>query len=139
MAERLLLDSGPLGKLAHPHPNVAIAIWFQRTLDEGHQIVIPEIADYEVRRSLLLNNLSRSVERLNELSLVLTYLPLDTAMYRRAAELWAHARNTGTPAAHRFALDGDMLLAAQAEAIDGIVITENPTHISLFVPIRNWR
>ena len=56
-----VLDTGPLGRLAHPASNPAIVAWLERELARGIPIIIPEIADYELRRSLLLEGLTRSI------------------------------------------------------------------------------
>jgi len=71
-----MLDAGPLGRIAHPRVNLEIAAWFERLLSSGVAVILPEIADYEVRRNLLLEGLTKSVARLNQLKMTLTYLPL---------------------------------------------------------------
>ena len=78
MSRKIVLDSGPLGKIAHPRPNSEITMWLQDILSAGDEVIIPEIADYEVRRNLLLSQLTKSVERLDQLKKFLTYLPLNT-------------------------------------------------------------
>jgi len=49
--------------------------------------VIPEIADYEVRRELIRIQSITSVEQLDRLNRLVVYLPLTTEMMLRAAEL----------------------------------------------------
>jgi predicted nucleic acid-binding protein len=102
-------------------------------------VYVPEIADYEVRRELLRAGKTASIRRLDTLITDLDYLPLDTQTMRRAAELWAQARNLGTPTAPPEALDGDVILAAQAERAGGIVATENVRHLARFVTAKHWR
>lgn len=116
----------------------------KESLTSGAQVLIPEIADYEVRRELLRANKTRSVARLNGLKSVLGYLPITTRVMLRAAELWAQARNMGKPTASDQALDADMILVAQAALLiaDGdsvIVATTNVSHLSLFVPAARWQ
>jgi predicted nucleic acid-binding protein len=95
----VILDSGPLGRIAHPHPNPEIAQWLSGLLTSGVVVLLSEITDYEVRRNLLLEGLTRSVARLDELKGTLPYMPLTTQVMLRAAALWADARKRGQPTA----------------------------------------
>ena len=139
MNKPIMLDSSPLGKLAHPRPNPEIMAWFTQLLDANAIVMIPEITDYEVRRSLLLSGLSKSLTRLNQLKQVLIYRPITTDIMLKAAELWADARKRGKPTADLKELDGDVILAAQALQVDAIVATENVGHLSLFVEAKHWK
>jgi predicted nucleic acid-binding protein len=134
----LLLDSGPLGKIAHPRPNPELLAWLVRMLTARAEVIIPEIADFEVRRNLLLEGLMESVRRLDELKAVLAYLPLSTGAMLRAAEFWAQARKSGRATADPKELDVDVILAGQADEVKGIVVTENVGHLALFVEAKNW-
>lgn len=135
----VVLDSGPLGKLAHPLRNREMAEWFEYHMSVGTRLIIPEIADYEVRRSFLLEGLTGSILRLNALQKVIAYQPLTTAAMLRAAELWAQMRRQGKPLADRHALDGDVILAAQAEELKAIVATDNVGHLDRIVEAKDWR
>jgi len=55
-----------------------------------------------------------------------------------AAQLWAQMRNAGTPTAAPAALDGDVILAAQARTVDenAIVATTNVRHLELLTHAR---
>ena len=89
MSRIILLDAGPLGIISNPRfssQTLACHQWAKERLATGVQIVIPEIADYEVRRELLRANKSRSLARLNELKSALGYLPITTNVMLRAAE-----------------------------------------------------
>jgi predicted nucleic acid-binding protein len=134
----LMLDTGPLAQLVHPRFDGDFAQWFAAGVAAEQRFVIPEIADYELRRKLLHKEFKRSLARLDSLAASLTYLAIDTAMMRRAAELWAAARRRGRPTAPPDDLDGDVILAAQAEAIGAIVVTENLEDLAQFVPSRRW-
>jgi predicted nucleic acid-binding protein len=134
-----MLDTGPLGMACHPRPNAEFAAWFTNLVQSGREIFVPEIADYELRRELIRANLNESISRLDSLESHLTYCPIETAVIRRAAEFWADARNRGTPTADDKALDGDVILAAQAERLGAIVATENVSHLSLFVTAKDWK
>ncbi len=100
---------------------------------------MPEIAAYEVRRNLLLEGLTKSVTHLDQLKEALIYQPLTTEAMLRAAEMWAEARRTGMPTAADKELDGDVILAAQAEQAGATVATENVGHLPRFVDARGWR
>jgi predicted nucleic acid-binding protein len=90
--------------------------WLSGRALQGIRFIVPEIADYEVRRELLRLNLSGAVARLDAFNNALPdrYLPITTASIRRAAELWAEIRKRGVPTSHPKELDGDVIVAAQA-------------------------
>jgi predicted nucleic acid-binding protein len=134
----LLLDAGPLANLVHPRIDRGLADWFEGAVAAGATIVISEIADYEVRRKLLHKEFRQSLVRLDMFATSFSYLAIDTKTLRRAAELWADARRRGHPTAPPDALDGDVILAAQAEAIGAIVVSDNLDHLSQFVPTKRW-
>jgi predicted nucleic acid-binding protein len=142
----VFLDAVPLGMVSNPKNTPACQAckgWLNTLSSRGYIAVIPEIADYEVRRELLRAGLSRSVRRLDQLKSVLPYLPLTTEVMLNAAELWAEARRSGYPTADPKALDGDVILAAQAilaasEGNEVIIATTNVGHLSRFVEARDW-
>jgi hypothetical protein len=146
MSTVVVLDSGPLGLIIHPHAgalNRRCLRWMQSLLEDGADVVIPEIGDYETRRVLLRIQSSRSVEFLDELIETLRYEPLTTTAMRRAAHLCANARRQGTATADDVRLDIDVILAAQTEHLaapgDRVVIaTTNVAHLSRFVAAELW-
>lgn len=134
-----LLDTCILGMLCHPkqEENRAVVDWIQACINRktvAIRLILPEIADYELRRKLLhiaLKNkvaTTQSLERLDLFGEDLDYLPLTTSVMKRAAELWAESRSKGRPGGKDEALDGDVILAAQALEVDGVVITTNTRH-----------
>lgn len=136
----IVLDTGPLGKVTNPitaGENLACYQWLMRLIQQNERIIIPEIADYELRRELLRLGKISGIGRLNKLVSQLEYLPLTTEAMRRAAELWAQARQTGKPIADPHALDGDVILAAQALTAGYTTVqiaTTNVEHLSQFAP-----
>src|SRR3990167_7272176 len=140
----ILLDSGLLGMLAHrggvPETDACKA-WLERLLAAGDRVIVPEICDYEVRRELLRINATTSIERLNDLAKLLEYLPINTAIMRHAAVLWAQARRGGRPTADPHALDGDVILAAQAYSLHSpnvAIATTNVSHLAVLAPAADW-
>lgn len=91
---RLVLDTGVLGQICHPRKYHDVRAWFRRAIAE-HEILLSEVADYELRRELLRIDSRRSLARLDELTRELRYLPVTTATWRTAARLWAEQRRAG--------------------------------------------
>lgn len=147
MNKLIVLDTGPLGIAANPRFSpltFACNQWLNRQVGNGVQILISEIADYEVRRELIRLGKQRSLARLDKLKSDFTYLPITTAAMLKAAAFWAQARSIGRPTAADAALDADVIIAPQASLLieDGdevIVATTNPKHLSLFVPAARWQ
>lgn len=132
-----LLDTGPLGHIVHPQATTRYApllAWYEQTLRDGGSVRVPAITDYELRRNLLLEGLEPSLARLDTLCQHL-YLPLDAPTWNCAAHLWAQVRRVHRPTAPPDALDGDVILAAQAKAVDGVVVTYNPKHLDQLVDV----
>lgn len=92
-----------------------------------------------MRRELLRANKALGLNRLDFLKAAVPYLPLTTPIMLKAAELWAEVRRRGLPTSDPKALDCDVILAAQALEVDGIVATENVGHLSRLVRAKNWR
>ncbi len=139
MIERVMLDTGPLGRLAHPNPSPEIVTWLRELLLHDVEVFVPEIADYELRRNLILEDMQHAIKRLDQLVEDLTYLPLSTSAMRKAAALWAETRKRGRPTAHPKGLDGDVILAAQALEVGAVIATENVNHLTLFTAAKRWR
>jgi predicted nucleic acid-binding protein len=142
MSRLILLDSGPLGLLTNPRRTpevVACDRWLQDLLNRSERVAVPEIGDYEIRRELLRARKTNGLGRLDRLVVALLYLPITTEVMRRAAELWAQLRRGGQPTADPHALDGDVILAAQAQLAAGpgdtvVVATTNVGHLGRLVP-----
>ncbi len=147
MTATVLLDAGPLGLVTNTNPRnpeaVQCAQWLQSMLSSGIRVCIPEVSDYEVRRSLIKIDSKKSINKLDQLNSVLDYQPITTLAMHQAAEFWARARKQGNPTADDKALDGDMVLVGQASKIlqqgDNVIIaTTNVKHIELFMDARQW-
>jgi predicted nucleic acid-binding protein len=148
MSRIIVLDSSPLGMVTNPRARSAdcqaCKEWFRPVLAQGIVVAVPEIVDYEVRRELIRANRLASLRQLEQLLDLVVYLPITTDVMRRAARLWAMARQTGQPTAAPQALDGDVILAATTIETFGhdpdvIVATSNVSHLSRFVASAHWR
>ncbi len=112
-------------------------------LGAGVRIYVAEVADYEVRRELLRLQNAAGLERLDALHDLARYVPLTTEAMREAARLWAKARIDGKPTADPHALDGDVILAAQAltsglSHANFVIATTNVSHLARFVAAQEW-
>ncbi|MEG4305416.1 nucleic acid-binding protein [Microcoleus sp. D3_18a_C4] len=148
MSRIVLLDSGPLGIVTNPKATSPFyqegKLWLQSLPQKGYIVMLPEIADYEVRRELIRAGKAAGIRRLDELKSQIPYRPLTSEVMLLAAQLWAQARMRGRPTAEANALDGDVILAAQAileasEGNDVVIATTNVGHLSQFVDAREWR
>lgn len=147
MSRHILLDAGPLGLLTTPRVTPAVTeirTWLVERRVAGDTILVPEIADYEVRRELLRAGKVRGVRALDSLASEIGYLPLTTPVMRQAAIYWAQLRRLGMPTAAPDALDGDAILAVQATLLaaaghETIVATTNVAHLQRLVRASEWR
>ncbi len=138
----VLLDGGPLGLVSNPKATEAgrdCREWMRALIARGVWICRPEIIDYEIRRELLRADKVQGLARLDLLKRSIHYLPITTPIMVKAAELWADVRRRGLPTADSKALDCDVILAAQALVVNGIVATENVNHLSRLVTTKHWR
>lgn len=147
MLSAIILNSGPLNVAAQDTSTpkaqalrTAMVSWIQ----QGTTIYIPEIADYEVRREWIRIHNIAGLQRLDELTQLATYIPLTTAHMREAARMWADVRNLNLATTDNKALDGDVILCAQALSLgiataEIVVATSNVKHISRFLPASDWK
>jgi predicted nucleic acid-binding protein len=148
MIRAIVLDSTPLGLLVNRpgfRPADECRNWLRQQLEAGVQVHIPAIVAYELRRELLRIDSHESLSLLDGLIQAEAdrYLPLTDIDLIRAAEFWAQVRKQGRPTADRFALDIDVILAAQALSLglpadQFVVATENVAHLALLVPAKLW-
>jgi len=148
VSRTVFLDTGPLGVLTNPKkpPETVAALgWAVTLMSAGHRLVVPAIADYEVRRELERAGKTAGLVALDAWNAARPdrYLPLTDTALRLASRLWARARNSGTPTGDPKELDCDVLIAAQAldtgiARTDFVVATVNVGHLSLFVPADTW-
>jgi toxin FitB len=136
MSKVILLDTHPLSAVTHPKAELKIRKWLQSLQNTNTAILVPEIADYQLRRELLRQGKQQSINRLNKLSQN-CLIPITPETMQKAAELWAWVRNQGKPTASNDSLDGDVILAAQAilqlpNFDEVVIVTTNLKHISRF-------
>ena len=153
MPRVIILDTFPLSSAAKREPPAGTSgttsddcrQWLQDCIRAGNRVLAPAITYYETLRELERLRAASQIARLRAFCRASPgrYLPLTDADINRAARLWADARNAGTPTASPDALDGDVILAAQALGLgipvsDFVIATTNVGHLSQFVPAVLW-
>jgi predicted nucleic acid-binding protein len=148
----VLLDAGPLGMITNPKSspeNEACKNWLAKLASRGFDIVIPEIADYEVRRELLRagpfphnkKTRPRSPGRVERHDPICADHHADHVAGRGVLGI---REKDGRQSADDASLDADMILAAQAVALnrngdEAVIATTNVRHLSLFSSAHVWR
>ena len=119
--------------------------WVVDCIVAGHLIYAPAIAYYETLREFERLQANAQIARLRQFCFIEPerFLVLQTEHLDVAARLWAQARQSGQPTADAQALDGDVILAAQAQSLRlptdrYIVATTNTAHLNRFVPAADW-
>ena len=150
MPRYVVLDAGPLNLASMPPSASANAAachsWLAAVEAAGAIVVVPAVVDYEVRRDLVRRGAAVQLGRLNGLVNRLDYLPVSSAAWLRAADLWAYLRRVGLPTADALSLDADAVIAGQALTLaptgDRVTVaTTNVGHLARFpgVDARDWR
>ncbi|AFZ35350.1 hypothetical protein Sta7437_1792 [Stanieria cyanosphaera PCC 7437] len=87
-----------------------------------------------------------SIESLDELKNIVTFLPLTSEVLSKAAELWATATTQEIPTADEKSLDVDIIICTQwqllTEKYPGryiAVATTNVKHLSYFTEAKQWQ
>jgi predicted nucleic acid-binding protein len=118
--------------------------WVNDCETAGHRMLVPAIAYYEVLRELEQRQATSQILRLKAFCLQpQRFIPLTTDHLEAAAQLWGQSRRDGFQTADPHALDGDVILAAQALSLGiaspGLVVaTTNAAHLSRFVSADLW-
>ena len=149
MTKYIVLDSGPLWLLTQKVGQAeadACRRWAAAHETTGVRLIVPDLADYEVRRELTRKRAVGPLARLDAYVAAQPgrHLPLTSAAMRLAARLWADVRQHGVPTADPKELDGDAILAAQVldaglPVTETVVATTNAVHIVRFhLDARSW-
>ena len=144
----VFLDSTPLG-LVTQRPGKSADVdaclaWLAGLDAAGVAVYVPEVADYEIRRELLRVGATAGLRRLDRLKATARYLPISTPAMQMAAQLWAQARSRGIVTADPHALDGDVILCAQALTLalpsgSWVIPSSNIAHLSHYAPADLWQ
>jgi predicted nucleic acid-binding protein len=107
----------------------------RQAIHEGHRLYLCQPVYYEVLRGLIKTGAERKRRIFEEqFAPQLAAVSLTDADWRQAAQFWADASNAGKQLA-----DTDLLVAAIARRIDGIIVSADADFDSLPVRREDWR
>jgi predicted nucleic acid-binding protein len=150
----IILDAYPLGNAAvaaarpgvMPTDSQQCRQWMIDCELAGSTLLVPAIAYYEEVREMEQRQASGQIARLQNFCFdPVRFVPLTTSHLTEAAKLWGQVRRDGQPTSDRFALDGDVILAAQVLSLglpndQYIVATRNAKHLIRFgLPADEWQ
>jgi predicted nucleic acid-binding protein len=150
MPRLIVLDSFPLSCVGKNNSNPPTLTdqcreWVINCVSAGNPVRVPAIIYYETLRELERLNAPAQIPHLKGFcfSDPQRFLLLETVDLEDAARLWAQSRNAGMPTSSPDALDGDMILAAQALRLGldksaYVVATTNVSHLIPFVSAEHW-
>ena len=141
----ILLDTGVLGKICKNNVENNTKKVLRYLEKEKIGLKVAEISDYELRRNFILENLDKSIRKLNKFRKTDRLIFFDTETMLIASEIWADIRKQGNPTENKDSLDGDVILAAQAYQLrryyeEVIILTTNAKDIAKFnyLAIKTW-
>jgi predicted nucleic acid-binding protein len=133
--ERLtyILDTNVIADCMNEHDPAAQR--FYAAVQAGHRVCLCQPVYYEVMRGLLKVNATRKLRTFETTILpLLERLALTDADWRQAAQFWADATNAGKQMS-----DADLLVAAIATRVSGIVVSADADFDALPIRRENWR
>jgi len=96
---------------------------FDKAILNGNCIIIPSVVDYEVLRGFCHKPTPRKEAVYNNLRVNCPVIEVDTAIWKRAASIWAMLRKNGKTVG-----DADIIIAACCIENEYILITHNAKH-----------
>jgi hypothetical protein len=153
----VFLDSNIIGIICSTNAQFILANecrrWFETSFTRGARFVTSDLCDYEVRRGLISSTIRSKklvpgIILLDNLKLdgFLEFLPVSTAAFELAANLWARANNDGRTTRDNRNIDVDIIISAQYQLLNDefpgqrvIVATTNLKHLSLFCDAAHWQ
>jgi hypothetical protein len=153
----VFLDSNIIGLICSTNAQFVAANecrrWFETSFTRGVRFVTSDLCDYEVRRGLISSSIrskktAPGIALLDELKIdgFVEFLPVATAAFELAANLWARANNDGRMTRDERNIDVDIIISAQYRLLKDefpgqrvIVATTNLKHLSLFCDAAHWQ
>ena len=128
-----LLDANAVSDLISRH--LQVREHMKAALLTGDTLAICRPIHYELLRGLLWRGATSKLATLNDRILpVFSWVPLVNADWEHAAEFWADARRKG-----RQLSDPDLLLAALADRLGAILVSNDTDYDILPITREDWR
>ncbi|MCE2471341.1 MAG: PIN domain-containing protein [Anaerolineae bacterium] len=128
-----ILDTNVIADRFHHLPQVLDRL--NRAGEAGHVLGLCDPVRYEILRGLLKVNARQKLRHFQETIMpLMDHLALIDDDWQVAAQLWATMRNQGK----QFS-DADLLIAALAQRLNGVVVTADDDFAALSIQRENWR
>jgi len=128
-----VLDTNVISDIVAPQPNTTVLN--QISKNRQHTLCLCEPVDYEVRRGYLKAGASTRLRVYEErIKPQFQWVPISDADWRQAAQFWATTVSQGKQLA-----DIDLLAAAVATRLSGIIISADEDFDALPLSRQNWR
>lgn len=128
-----ILDTNVISDIVAPKPNPNVLKMIDTYQNET--LCICEAVDYEVRRGYLKSNATARLHIYDTyIKPQFQWIPITQADWRQAATFWADAVKQGKQLA-----DIDLLVAAVAVRLSGIVVSADNDFDALPITHHNWR
>ncbi len=128
-----ILDTNVIADRFHHLPQVLDRL--NRAGEAGHVLGLCDPVRYEILRGLLKVNARQKLRHFQETIMpLMDHLALIDDDWQVAAQLWATMRNQGK----QFS-DVDLLIAASAQRLNGVVVTADDDFAALSIQRENWR
>ncbi len=128
-----LLDTNILSAIIRKE--AAVERRFRQAVDDDDVLLLSMVVFYEVKRGLLKRDAKKQMVTLENLASQFAWCDTVLADWETAARMWAEREQRGRPIA-----DADVLIAAQAQRLKAILVTDNEKDFDMLdVSIENWR
>lgn len=109
----------------------------QAVLRQNAEVLMSPVVFYELARLLYKKKAKKQLASLEELANLFNWRDFNKTTWESGARLWANCRRVGKPTGE--GIDADVLIAAQAQEHNAVVVTNNIRHFQyLGVNYESW-
>jgi tRNA(fMet)-specific endonuclease VapC len=121
MSRSLLLDTMVLSAVLRKEPVTQQRLALE--IAQNATVLVSPVVYFELRRGLLKKDAQRLLQYLDVIIAPLLWIDVTRGDWETAASLWAKTQRAGHPIE-----DADLIIAAQANRRDAVVVTDNVRH-----------